>query len=301
MTNQLKATSFALITTLFISSFIYVQFSFAEIDEGLMALYTFEMNTDDMSSNGNHGIENGDKHYVDGVIGKARMFDRVGGYEYILIPNTISEDEYTISFWVKLNSINSHHSLLMLNSTSSWGGSDLWIFTSHSRIAVIQEGEDLRYGRTSAIFQGSEELIEDTIYFITCSFKNGVLSIYLDSRLYAQYNNVKRINTNASKINIGISPNGTGKYQINGYIDQLRLYNRALSNNEIVALFDKGINSVVSGCIVLKGVGISNGKAMLIQSGEHHQSTFLDSRGCFKFGNVNEELPFSVILRRTME
>jgi len=58
-------------------------------------------------------------------------------------------------------------------------------------------------------------------------------------------------------------------------------------------------NNAVSGRISMKGKPVTKGKAMLIQSGEIHQNSPLDSNGGFKFNSVDEEKSFSVIIRRT--
>ena len=62
-----------------------------------------------------------------------------------------------------------------------------------------------------------------------------------------------------------------------------------------------GIEALVSGCIELTGEPIKKGKAMLMQSGEIFQSVPLDENGCYQFFHVNEEKPFGVMIRRTME
>jgi len=59
--------------------------------------------------------------------------------------------------------------------------------------------------------------------------------------------------------------------------------------------------ALVSGCIELKEKPIQTGKAMLMQSGEIFQSVPLDENGCYKFYKVNEEKPFGVMIRRTLE
>jgi len=56
-------------------------------------------------------------------------------------------------------------------------------------------------------------------------------------------------------------------------------------------------NSAVSGQIKLKGNPLTKGNAMLIQSGEIFQKSPLDTNGFYKFENVAEEKPFSVLIR----
>jgi len=207
------------------------------LSEGLVAHYPFDGDANDVSGHGHHGIEYGKVRYVNGIINQARHFDRRDGYEYILFPNTLSNDEYSISLWINLKSVGSHHSLLMLNKTSHWGLSNFWLFTSGSRLAVVQQKQDLRYGNHRGVFDKSKKLSDSTSYFIVINYKNQKLTLYLNGDVYAEYNNVAPIQNNSANLNIGVSPNGGSRYQVDGLIDSLRIFNRALTALEIQALY----------------------------------------------------------------
>ena len=232
--------------------------AYADLNEGLVAYYPFNGNANDESGNGNDGIEHGDTHYTNGMINQAREFDREDGLEYLLIPNTLNSNEYSVGLWANLEVPSGHNSLLMLNNTSYWSGSDFWLFTSHGRVAVIQNQTDLRYGSYNSTFMSSSELKADTYYFIVANYKNQQLTLYVNGELYAEYDNVAPIRNNPTDLNIGISPNGTGQYQINGSIDEFRIYNRALSESEIGELYqlgseptktyDDGLNEGIAKC-----------------------------------------------------
>jgi len=57
--------------------------------------------------------------------------------------------------------------------------------------------------------------------------------------------------------------------------------------------------SYISGCIAVKDNPLSQGKVMLMQSGEIFQSIQLDKNGCYKFYDYNESKPFSVVIRKS--
>jgi len=211
--------------------------AYADLNDGLVAYYPFDGNANDESGNGNHGVEYGDTHYTNGMIKQARLFDREDGLEYILIPNTLNSNEYSVALWANLEEISSHHSVLMLNSTSSWAETDFWLFTSHERVAVIQNRIDLRYDSYNSTFMSSNKLESNTNYFIVANYQNRQITLYVNGEFYAEYGDVAPIQNNPTDLNIGISPSGTGQYQINGLIDDLRIYNRALSESEIQQLY----------------------------------------------------------------
>jgi len=83
---------------------------------------------------------------------------------------------------------------------------------------------------------------------------------------------------------------------------QFGFYNFSQANVEYSGFEQTGgIKALVSGCIELKNEPIQTGKAMLMQSGEIFQSVPLDNNGCYKFFRVNEDKPFGVMIRRTLE
>jgi len=223
-------------------SWVPVGVVWADLNDGLVAYYPFDGNANDESGNGNHGIEKGDSRYIDGIVNQARHFDRNDGYESIMIPNTLNNDEYSVSLWVNLEEVGSLNSLLMLNEGSSWKDSNFWLFTSHHRIAVLQ-GQDLRFengyygGTLRTVFEDSENLSDNTPYFMVANYKEGTLTLYLNGNVYAQYTGVAPIQNTSAQLNIGVSPDGTGRYQVEGFIDELRIYNRALSKSEIQQLY----------------------------------------------------------------
>ena len=84
---------------------------------------------------------------------------------------------------------------------------------------------------------------------------------------------------------------------------QFGFYNFSQENVEYSGFEQTGgvVQASVSGCIELKDEPVRKGKAMLMQSGEIFQSVPLDEKGCYKFFHVNEDKPFGVMIRRTLE
>ena len=141
------------------------------------------------------------------------------------------------------------------------------------------------------------------------------LDVVFDHPDGASYVNIKFFDANNNLIKSTYrhipSPKGKPGYQFVGLISDIPNISKVYiddfdptSPDDHIA-YDSFIFSsdiyTLSGCILLRGKGITNTKAVLIQSGEYHQSSILDSKGCFKFNSVNEEIPFSIILRKRTE
>jgi len=60
-------------------------------------------------------------------------------------------------------------------------------------------------------------------------------------------------------------------------------------------------SSEVSGNLIIKKLSKFNGTAMLIQSGELHQKVQIDSNGHYEFNKINNEKPFSLLIRKTQD
>lgn len=222
--------------------------------QGLQAYYRFEDKNcigKDYSGKGNDGTTYGRVSLVDGVVGKAMQLREVEStctgepYCYLLSPNTLSQQEYSISLWAYLGR-QFHHSLFMVPGGGGWTESHFWLFTHDGKLAVLQNGMDCRnYSGNSGLPESrqSQVLEERRFYLITVTYKNGILKIYLNSDEYATYSQVPPIAASGGQINVGLSPNGTGRYQVKGKIDELRIYNRALTQTNISALYALGVTN----------------------------------------------------------
>jgi len=64
----------------------------------------------------------------------------------------------------------------------------------------------------------------------------------------------------------------------------------------IVRISPEPKNSV-SGCVTFKNEPMHNSSIMIIQSGQYHKQSKLDSNGCFSIDNIPDETPFSIFIR----
>lgn len=122
--------------------------------------------------------------------------------------------------------------------------SKLSIFMNKNRIAVMQQGKDLRkenyknQQEFTRYFMSLKELKTGDIYFLAYVFSKNTVTLYIDGREYATFDNVPNLN-DANYITLGASWNNQGsKYHFNGCMDDIYIYNRALSKEQINNLMD---------------------------------------------------------------
>ncbi|NJE31488.1 hypothetical protein E3E38_10580 [Thermococcus sp. 18S1] len=209
-----------------------------DLSRGLVAYYSFDHgDARDESGNGHDGEIYGNSKCVDGVIGKAFEFD---GDSYIKVPhsNNLAPPCYTVNVWFNPTetaiSGESGDEIISkgydkLYYQIQWGGG---YSTDDNEVEFWLENE---YDEDVYIYSNPIEL--NKWHMATMSYCNGVLSAYIDGNLI-ESKHIDIIPYNSGE-NLYIATGDSGYFK--GLIDEVRIYNRALSEKEIRALYEQGI------------------------------------------------------------
>ena len=198
---------------------------------GLVGWWGFNGNAQDVSGNGNHGTVNGATLTTDrfGNQNGAYSFDGVDDFisvsECVQIP--LSSNNRTCSFWIKSNIIDNPPNRDILN----WGNyqtNQRFGFTMYSGLTYFCAQNNDFYG---SVFVG-----DNRWKFITLTYDGQFVSIYVNGLLDGgQFRN---LNTVGDTIVIGSSPLfHPGATYFDGLIDDIGIWNRALSQQEISNLY----------------------------------------------------------------
>lgn len=200
---------------------------------GLVAAYNFDENSGttltDRSGNGNTGTLTNGPSWVTGKNGTALSFD--GSNDYVNITSSSSLNfgtgDFTVEYWANRPTLSGVADLGKLAT-----GSNGWrIYSSESgRLTLGFQGSNEDYSNSAA-------LQVNTWQYVTVTRSSGVIKLYVngvDVTAYAP--NIGDV-TNTTALTLGTSaapPIGAGS-QFFGRVtlDDLRLYNRALSASEI--------------------------------------------------------------------
>jgi len=221
-----------------------------EITDGLVLYLPFEEGKDstafDLSGNNNNGMIYG-AGWVDGKYGKALNFD---GNSYVNTTdiNDIELHDVTFSFWIKVNDLTRDLDIITKGAHTTNKPLIIW------RDEVVGTPADLGAGNTDTIsvliYDGSVQhwvaapsgTLNDTKWHhftIVIDPTKNLIKIYKDGVQVAS--NTKTWN--------GIQPTTTpvkigdatpSQYPFNGIIDEVRIYNRALTPEEIQRLYRIG-------------------------------------------------------------
>ncbi len=221
--------------------FTIANFAFSEVIDGLVGHWKFDDPENlglDSSSYGNHGtVQESDVKYTeDGVINGAAKFIEGEHDEAISLPKNNSlkmKSEITIALWVNLDGKN-----------TDWGNTILVSESGPSQVYALYTDLCLWSGcpLTACIGQNSianyyNELPVKTWFHLVTIYKDSTIQFYIDTNLvYTKTFKEGLSDNNKGMIYIGTSPYGASE-DFSGMMDDLRLYNRAISECNIKELY----------------------------------------------------------------
>lgn len=211
--------------------------------DGLVAWYPFNGNADDESGNGNNGTINGAILTKDRFDKNNSAYSFNGTSDYINIGNNIKPDfPLTVSVWIKANEFVNDAGIFrndQVNDASYRYGILLVCNSNGSLGAHVFEGFSASSNRRSTASQANSAEI-DVWYHFTAVFYS-----YANTEIFI--NSVKSITSTSGtgssmkySSNNGAIGDRSGKYYFNGIIDDIRVYNRALTKEEIQVLYHEG-------------------------------------------------------------
>ncbi|MDP2933123.1 MAG: LamG domain-containing protein, partial [bacterium] len=189
----------------------------------------------DSSGNGNTGTWSGTgSHWTDGKHGQAGNFN--GSDDYVNAGNAASlniTDAITISAWVKTNMTNEGYILNKFDNSQGTGGYAIAVGRASAGDFGYAVGGGADY------FHSSGKKINDNIFHhVAVTHIGTVITFYVDGVFIKTATHAVPASWSGN-LGIGYSPK-TGIYFFNGLIDDVRVYNRALSADEVAALYRTG-------------------------------------------------------------
>jgi len=199
---------------------------------GLVAYYPFNGNANDESGNGNNGTVNGATLTTDrfGNPNCAYSFDGINdGISGSTTNWPYSNSPRTISLWGYIHTLPTANGFFLTYGQQT---------TSHINSVYFQYVEG--FGKT-VVYAGFLDDIQtlynyslDTWYHIVATFNGTIAKIYVNG-IFVSEANKSNWNTLSSAFHFGSLDNGTSF--LNGAVDDIRIYDRVLTNYEIEQLF----------------------------------------------------------------
>ena len=217
---------------------LLIQSANAALTDDLQLHAPFDGNADDMSGNGNNGIVYGATLTEDrnGNPNSAYQFN--GADSYIDFGTSdlglTGGNEITFSAWIKPDQPTTYHSHVLSSNpiyspymikTRGLGSA----VTAQCAIRTVDGGDYI-----DADIRG---IIVGNWYHIACTYDGIIASIYVDGELQNIVSLSGLLRVSTQQILAGANPDTPPKSFFNGAIDDIRIWNRALSEDEIIEVY----------------------------------------------------------------
>ncbi len=215
---------------------------------GLIAHWGFDDASNlgkDSNDNHHQGINTGVTQTT-GIIGSAASFD--GSTALIQVPAHVDlepTDALTVSLWAKFSQTNNPDGILI--DSSHGGDKKGWVMGYNGTSGVLSFSYGNQVTWHTAI--PTSDVADDVWHQITGLFDGSTINIYVDGDLEHTVTYSGTASPSGRDINIGAwTEGGSLARYFNGLIDDIRLYNRAITDQEICALAQKDWDETTSQC-----------------------------------------------------
>jgi len=210
----------------------------APVENGLVGYWKLDENPAiqgteirDSSPFGNHGtLSTNDgtaNKSVEGKIARALSFDGVDDYvDCGNKPSLNITDAITIEAWVYLKTFPAHSTIL--NKGEAWNYGYTLLVENNHYVRVSFEGLT-----TSTFLDDTTYLLANQWYHLVGLYDGSAIKIFINGAEVKSVSSSGTITTNDRNLWIGREQYGGGRWTPDGFIDEVRIYNRGLSADEI--------------------------------------------------------------------
>lgn len=223
---------------------------------GLVGWWPFNGNANDESGNGNNGTVNGATLTSDrfGIANKTYSFDGVSSYIEILDNNSLDVTSVSVSCWINPNDFGSaaqNHQghIFSKRELSGWGGSFQMAVESTTPLNGIWATFTIGSNNWVNYNPTINPLTANNWIYITYTHDLNEAKLYVNGEIKSTLAINGGLLSNNIPLCFGARPNSgiNGQY-FNGKIDDIGIWNRALTVCEIQDLYQSELNSLaVSG------------------------------------------------------
>lgn len=224
-----KNLSIYIVALMFLAVFPTFSTAIVHAQTGPIAAYSFSegtgLSTADASGNGKTGtLINGPTWTVAGKYGNALSYDGIN--DYVSIPSTldVAALPFTLSAWVNPSNYNDYGTIITKRTTYSPSGMrfDLLLDQGSGQVRLQSAISDITFGYTPP-------LATWTHIAVVMSTTN--TQLYVNGALQQSLGVFTLGNDATAQVRIGNAPDGPDQYA--GRLDDLRIYNRALTQTEV--------------------------------------------------------------------
>ncbi|MDT8303011.1 MAG: LamG domain-containing protein, partial [Sedimentisphaerales bacterium] len=230
----------------FLFSFVLLLGLVSNVSAGLVAHWQFDdgsgMAAVDSSGNGHDGTLQGDPQWVAGMIGSGALsFDGTDGLVDVDHDESLNmTDELTITVWVNVGNLSTYYFLVCKQPSGTAGDNypGNYEFRTEANTGALQFGHQEAEGEQYIFYTSETSITAGQWHHVAVSFTKGELvEFYIDGIPAGSSEQLINFGIlNDESVRIGGRKDGYSFF--NGILDDVRLYDRALSAVQIKKLYN---------------------------------------------------------------
>jgi len=217
-----------------------------EDDENpLKAHYLLDSNANDISGNNYHGNNHG-AVFVDGLSDQAASFDGINDYIDMDNMDVINgAEELTISGWIKANEWGglSHNGLIC---DGSGGDETICIIYNKNTKKIIAQVKDS--SGTHHSLEGFLNPPTNEWLFLAVVWNKGSAIFYVNGDSQYEYRGWPNDYLNSNQAKFMLGNKHKKNWFFNGLIDDVKVYNKALTRQQIQEIYQQDANNIIDRC-----------------------------------------------------
>ncbi len=227
----------------------------ASLVDNLLGYWQFNGDGSDSSPNNRDLTISGGAGFAAGLLGSALdLHHNNSQYAALTSDNAVFDfgtSDFTIQVWVNYNT--SAYEQTLIEKFTGGGGPD-WTLTSFPTPGVTSQF----FVHGGPVLDGSYPLTSGMWHHVVARRSGSLLELYNDVSLAATGSRSGALTATSNPLLIGKRNDGDGRdFSLNGRLDEIAIWNRALSNSELIALYNGGAGAIVPepSTLVLLGLG----------------------------------------------
>jgi hypothetical protein len=222
-------------------------------EPGMVAHYPFDGNANDATPYANHGVIGGNPVFENATHpgaggGQNIKFD--GVQDSVLAANAVQliSDYATVSFWIRVDGQNLQDAEAYVMDFGHWDQRWKISLPQHLKIVWTTNGNNAQFTNFISDMDSGDgnEMVKNFWWYVTMVHDGVSNIIYVNG----QQVNIKPVNTKLNSTSrplcFGNNPIEGGQYFI-GALDNVKIYNKALTAAEIAQLYNTGSTGTVEG------------------------------------------------------
>ncbi len=218
-------------------------------EAGMVAYYPFDGNADDATPYKNHGVIGGNPTFEvpthpNGGSGNIK-FD--GVQDSVLAPNAaqLVSDYATVSFWIRVDDQNLAVAESYIMDFGHWSSRWKISLPQHLKIVWTTNGNNTQFTNFISDMDSGDgnEMVKGFWWFVTMVHDGAKDLIYVNGQLVNSKPVATKLNSTALPLGFGNNPVDGGQYFI-GALDEVKIYNKALTDAEILKLYSSGTTAI---------------------------------------------------------